>query len=137
MATQKANLINELFDLGRYINSNQENKDLTMIQLRTVMFVQECHIVKPTKIAKYFSITPASVTSQIDNLVEKGWLERIYNSNDKRVIEVSLSKKGQNQLPKELKDLEKNNEWILTTLSKDEQEKSLQLLKKLNKSARK
>ena len=136
MATHKAELIKEMFDLGRHINSKQSKSNLTMIQLRTVMFVVEQGRVKPTNIANHFAITPASVTSQIDTLVEEGWLKREPNANDKRVLEVIVTKKGKTQLPKELENLEKNYEWIFTTLNKDEQGNLLELLKKVNNSVR-
>lgn len=129
-------MITEIFDLGRYISSNQPDSRLTMIQLRTVMYISKNGTVKPTEIAKTFAITPASVTSQIDNLVEEGWLERQYNQDDKRVIEVSLTERGKRELPKEIQKLESSCDWIFSALSTQEQKDLLNLLKKATKAAR-
>jgi DNA-binding MarR family transcriptional regulator len=102
----------------------------------TVLFVSEKGIVKPTEIAKHFAITPASVTSQIDNLVEEGWLERKYNQDDKRVIEVTLTERGKKELPKELDKLDESTEWLFKGLDSEEKKKLPELIRKINKSAR-
>jgi DNA-binding MarR family transcriptional regulator len=134
MNFKKEELITEVFDLGRNISAKQLNSELTMIQLRTVIFVERKGIVKPTEIAKKFSITPASVTSQIDKLVEQGWLERRYNQDDKRVIEVILTEKGKKRLGKLKVGLINNCSWIFKTLDKQEQDTLFDLVSRLNKS---
>ncbi len=134
MNFKKEELITEVFDLGRNISAKQLDSELTMIQLRTVIFVESEGIVKPTEIAKKFSITPASVTSQIDKLVEQGWLERKYNQDDKRVIEVVLTDKGKKQLGKLKEELVNNCSWIFKTLDKQEQDTLFDLVSRLNKS---
>jgi DNA-binding MarR family transcriptional regulator len=136
MTSFKTNLIKEVFDLSRYISSAQTKSRLTMIQIRTLIFVYENEIVKPTEIAKKFAITPASVTSQIDKLVRDGWLKRVYNQDDKRVIEVKLTERAKIELPGEIKELHKSCEWIFNALSSEDQKELLSLVKKVNKSAR-
>jgi DNA-binding MarR family transcriptional regulator len=134
--SNKTEMIKEIFDIARFIGSNKPGSRLTMIQLRTIMYISENGLVKPTEIAKYFSITPASVTSQIDNLVKEGWLERVYNKDDKRVIEVKLTGRAKNELSLEIEKLNKQCSWIFETLDKEEEKKLLEILKKLNKKAR-
>jgi DNA-binding MarR family transcriptional regulator len=135
MASYKTDMIKEVFDLARYISSSQPDGRLTLIQLRTVMFVAEHGTVKPTEIAKNFAITPASVTSQIDNLVKEGWLERRYNQDDKRVIEVTITDRGKKELPKEIEKLEENCGWLFNTVSTEEAKQITMLVKKANKAA--
>ena len=134
MNSKNTELITEIFDLARNINSKQRNNTLTMIQLRTALFVHQNGIAKPTEIAKTFSITPASVTSQIDKLVREGWLERKQNQDDKRVLEVVLSKKGESKLEEEVMNLKRNCLWIFNTLDKEEQRELLDLVSRINKS---
>lgn len=132
MTSFKTNLIKEIFDLSRHITSEQMKSRLTMIQIRTLIYVHENKIVKPTEIAKNFRITPASVTSQIDKLVEDGWLERVRNEDDKRVIEVKLTEKGKRELPNEIEKLHQSCEWIFKSLDQQEQKKLLELVRKVN-----
>jgi DNA-binding MarR family transcriptional regulator len=134
--SNKTEMIKEIFDIARFIGSNKSESRLTTIQLRTIMYISENGLVKPTEIAKYFSITPASVTSQIDNLVKEGWLERVYNKDDKRVIEVKLTGRAKKELPLEIEKLNKQCSWVFETLDKEEEKELLEILKKLNKKAR-
>lgn len=135
MASYKIDIIKEVFDLARYISSSKPEGRLTLIQLRTVMFVAENRIVKPTEIAKKFAITPASVTSQIDSLVEDGWLERKYNQDDKRVIEVTMTDRGKRELPRELEKLQESCEWLFRALDTEDAKQLTGLVKKANKAA--
>ena len=134
MIKNRIEIIKEVFDLGRHISSKDTNNRLTVIQLRTVMFVSKEGLAKPTKIAKEFAITPASVTSQIDNLVKEGWLKRKYNRDDKRVIEIELTEKGREELPREIKKLEDSCSTLFEALTDQEQKQLLELVKKANNS---
>lgn len=134
MASERIEIINHIFDLARYLNSNQLDTTLTMIQLRTVMYISDHGKVKPTEIAKNFMITPASVTSQIDTLVERDWIERVFNQNDKRVIEVRLTDEGRKLLPKEIDKLNESCSWIFNSLDTTEQKTLLALLEKISSS---
>jgi DNA-binding MarR family transcriptional regulator len=133
MSTQDTQILSALFDLGRYISSNQLNSDITVIQLRTLGFIYNRGKVKPTEIAKYFEITPASVTSQIDGLVEKGYLKREYNQADKRVIEVALTDDGTKIFLSALEELKERCSWIFETINEKETEVLLQLIEKVRK----
>jgi DNA-binding MarR family transcriptional regulator len=132
MTSFKTSLIKEIFDLSRHISSEQMKSRLTMIQIRTLIYIYENKIVKPTEIAKKFKITPASVTSQIDKLVKDGWLKRVRNEDDKRVIEVELTEMGKRELPNEIEKLHKSCEWIFKSLDRQEQKELFELVKKVN-----
>ena len=134
MPTQRTEIISEIFDLARSINSNQLDTTLTMIQLRTVMYISKNGTVKPTEIAKNFNITPASVTSQIDTLVGIGLIERVFNQDDKRVIEVTLTKQGKDLLPKEIKKLNESSSWIFKSLTEKDESQLLEILRKISYS---
>jgi DNA-binding MarR family transcriptional regulator len=103
-----------------------------MIQLRTAIFINEKGTVKPTDIARKFSITPASVTSQIDTLVKEGIIIRKFNSDDKRVIEVALTKRGEDVLEKNIRELNDRCSWISDSLTLEEQKELLNLTMRIN-----
>jgi DNA-binding MarR family transcriptional regulator len=134
MKSKKTELVTEVFDLARNVAAKQAKSHLTMIQLRTLIFIRERGVVKPTEIAKKFSITPASVTSQIDKLVNEGWLERISNQDDKRVVEVTLTKKGQRNIDKEVENFESNCSWIFENIDNEEEKQLLDYITRLNRS---
>lgn len=76
-------------------------------------------------------IANSSMTYVLDNLVSKGYIERIKNENDKRYFVISLTHKGRlfmdDIYPKHFKHMTE----VLECLTKDEQIILQQLLKKL------
>ena len=47
------------------------------------------------EIARYLHLSPASLTTAVNVLVKKGYLEREYSSEDRRVIHVRLTETGE------------------------------------------
>lgn len=47
-----------------------------------------------TEVANELHLTPGTLTSTIDRLVKKGYVERIRGLDDRRVIRLGLTKKG-------------------------------------------
>lgn len=47
------------------------------------------------EIARYLHISPASLTTAVNVLVKKGYLDRMYSAEDRRVIHVRLTEAGE------------------------------------------
>lgn len=60
-------------------------------------------------IADKLGITPPSTTAIVENLCEKGLLERIFDENDRRITRIVLT-------PKSLKEFSKNKNMRLTVI---------------------
>lgn len=45
-------------------------------------------------IAKFLSVTPGALTTSVNTLVKKGYLERYYTKEDRRIVFVKLTEKG-------------------------------------------
>lgn len=131
----KRDIIREIFDLARHFSVMPKGNKLTIVQLRTLVFIDSMGIVKPTEIAKEFLITPATITSQIDILVNDGWLERSYNTSDRRVIEISLTEWGKKELEIEREKYMEFYQSTLDILSLEEQESLLIMLKKIHNNS--
>jgi MarR family transcriptional regulator, organic hydroperoxide resistance regulator len=50
-----------------------------------------------TKIAPLLGLEPRSLTRMLKNLEEKGWIKRIIDDNDKRIVNVFLTDQGKFQ----------------------------------------
>lgn len=48
-----------------------------------------------TSIADFLGISKPLMTQQVDKLVENGFMDREFNPEDRRIIEISLTQKGQ------------------------------------------
>ena len=46
-------------------------------------------------IAKFLSVTPGALTTSVNTLVKKGYLERSYTKEDRRIVFVTLTKHGE------------------------------------------
>lgn len=111
--------------------------ELSPLQLRTLVFIRDKGCVKSSDLAKQFNVTPATITAQIDKLVANGWLERCDDGNDRRVINITLTKKSQKEVDTLVDQTIKRYDWVFNSLTKEEQQIFLNLVIKINQNARK
>ncbi|MFV0556800.1 MAG: MarR family winged helix-turn-helix transcriptional regulator [Lactovum sp.] len=87
-----------------------------------------------TEIAEMLDIKPSSVTAQVKQLEERGYIERRTDENDGRIIRVFLTKKGRNAETNYQEQQDKISEQVFEVLTAEEQEKLKFLLEKLLES---
>jgi DNA-binding MarR family transcriptional regulator len=104
---------------------------LSLLEIRTLLFIKKHKSVKPMDISKEFGVTPATVTVQIDRLVKKGCVERKSNKDDGRSIIVLLTEKAEKQLNKITNEKLKSYDAIFKNLTQDDQRKLLKLMEKM------
>lgn len=87
-------LFNEIQDI--------EEKALTASEFRNIS-INDMHILEAvgiqepknmSTVARTLSVTVGTLTIAINNLVKKGYVERIRSQEDRRVVLISLSEKG-------------------------------------------
>ena len=73
----------------------------------TDLSVRELHIIDAidnltqsgkntmANVAKFLSVTPGALTTAINTLVKKGYVERKYTNEDRRIIFVTITEKGE------------------------------------------
>ena len=135
MSTRRE-ILKQSIDLVKHLNlRTDEECNLSPLQLRTLSYVQKGECVKPTEIAKEFNITPATVTAQIDKLVKKGWIKRASCKDDRRVVNITLTPKAQNELDGVIDKTLEKYDWIFEVLTKEEEEQLLNLFIKIHENA--
>jgi DNA-binding MarR family transcriptional regulator len=67
---------------------------LSASQLHCILVLNEMGPLPPSKIAQHIMVNSSTVTGVIDRLEKKGFLERMRNSKDRRVITIALTEKG-------------------------------------------
>ena len=90
----------------------------------------ECALT-PNKLMELTHITSGSMTTRIDKLSKKGWVERISNSSDKRSIKVALTDSGRSVIESAVAKHEEAVDKLLGNLTEKEQQRLLKLLSKL------
>jgi DNA-binding MarR family transcriptional regulator len=72
--------------------------NLTVPQIKTLFFVSNHGGTNPTRLATALGVTPPNVTGIIDRLVEQGLLVRQNSSEDRRVLVLQTTEKGESIL---------------------------------------
>ena len=82
-------MFNDILDIEERALITSEYKDIS---------VNDMHIQEPknmSTVAKAVSVTTGTLTIAINHLVKKGYVERTRSEEDRRVVLVSLSEKGE------------------------------------------
>ena len=69
-------------------------RDLSITEIHTVEAVGLYGSKTMSEIAASLEITMGTLTTAVDKLIRKGYLERNRSNTDRRIVNVSLSKKG-------------------------------------------
>ncbi|TQR17534.1 MarR family winged helix-turn-helix transcriptional regulator [Psychrobacillus vulpis] len=99
--------------------TNDENlsENLVLLLLRLKLY----RYMKITEISEAFMLTPGAATSMCDKLEDLNFVERVRIKDDRRVVRVSLTKKGEERV-----------EAIFTKFSKEKLEKITSVLIEIN-----
>jgi len=76
------------------------NGTITPPQIFILIYLNKMGELRMTDVARYLSVTTAAATGIVDRLVRGGYVSRVYDPSDRRIIRVRLTEKG--------KDLVKN-----------------------------
>lgn len=72
--------------------------DLSVRELHIIDSIQ--HLTPQCKntmanVAKFLSVTPGALTTAVNTLVKKGYLERSYTKEDRRIVFIALTEQGE------------------------------------------
>ena len=88
------NLFNEIMDIEARAIITPEFKDITNNDMHVIEAVGIGEPRNMSAVAKLLSITVGTLTIAVNNLVKKGYIERVRSKEDRRVVLVSLTEKG-------------------------------------------
>ena len=102
----KATLIKKIIDLERrlsralsqYTPEPWLGLNLTVAQLKCLVVIASEGSTSSRKLAEALGVTPANVTGIVDRLVEQGLVSRRENPDDRRMLIIELTEKGDNLL---------------------------------------
>ncbi|MBF0788134.1 MULTISPECIES: MarR family winged helix-turn-helix transcriptional regulator [unclassified Streptococcus] len=69
-------------------------KDISIKEMHTIDVIGNKDGVTPSDVARALMVTLGTVTTSLNNLERKGYIERIRSIKDRRVIHLHLTKKG-------------------------------------------
>ena len=129
----------KLHDLFRETATNlpdMPNIDISIRENRILALICMMTEDKPDgialkELAAAMKLAPATVSELVDNLVNKDLLVRVQNPNDRRAIQITLSKYGQKLVDDSLRSIDDLCEKLLSDLSPAEQKALLGGLSKV------
>lgn len=124
----KAQLIKEIVEHQRRINRDMRQRtldtwmelNLTVPQLRSLFFIANQRSTNFTKLASALGVTPSNVTGIIDRLVEQGLVSRQENPEDRRMLILRVTDKGESVTTSLRERRASHMSEILTHLSLEE-----------------
>ena len=90
-----------IFSIRRLIQANElytkelnKKYHVSAAQLNCILTLYEYGPLPPSKIASHIMVKSSTVTGVVDRLERKGFVERMRNSPDRRVITIQLTEAG-------------------------------------------
>ena len=128
-------LIALMFSMGRLMRKRfNESGGLaatpSLLQMEMLRFVDEKKNPPMKQVADFLSISAPSATSLVEDMVGRGYLDRLADEKDRRMIRLSISRKGKAALSTHVR---KKMAHIRKTLGKLSVEDRAQLARILSK----
>ncbi len=74
--------------------------DVTVAQLHVLKIVNDRGCCKMSEISNSLKVTMGNITSMVDRLIKQNLVKRYSDPKDRRVVNISLTKKGENMVKK-------------------------------------
>ena len=115
---------------GKKHNNELCRGKITMPQFIILDFLSTRHDAMMTDVAKYLEISTAAVTGMMDRLQKSGYLGRVHDVKDRRIVRLKLTSKGKKLV---VKIHEERRQMIITMFSKISQPERDEYLRILTK----
>lgn len=87
-------IFNDILTIEQRALSEGEFKDLSITEIHTIEAIGMYEARSMSEVAKDLKITVGTLTTAINNLVKKGYVERKRVEEDRRVVLIQLTKRG-------------------------------------------
>lgn len=126
-------LFNEIMDIEEKALITSEFKDISVNDMHIIEAIGVHEPKNMSTVARALSVTVGTLTIAINNLVKKGYVERVRSQEDRRVVLISLSNKGEKAFNHHQKFHDKMVLAVLKDLNMEETEALTNALLKLQK----
>ncbi|WP_339173104.1 MarR family transcriptional regulator [Anoxybacillus sp. FSL W8-1294] len=108
-----------------------ELDDITHDQYYVLRYIYKRGVCTSTELADVFAVNKSAITAMTNRLVEKGMIARGKDEDDRRIIALSLTEKGEQWLVETERKVYELVETMMTKLSHEEIEQFIQTYEKL------
>lgn len=89
------NLFNEIMDIEQKALITSEFKNISVNDMHIIAAIGIQEPKNMTTVAKALSVTVGTLTIAVNNLVKKGYVQRVRSQEDRRVVLISLAESGE------------------------------------------
>lgn len=126
-------LFNEIMDIEEKAIITEEFKDISNNDMHIIEAIGKGEAKSMSVVAKSLSVTVGTLTIAINNLVKKGYVGRVRSEKDRRVVLISLTKKGEKAYNHHKKFHEEMVQATLEGMDQGQIEVLVQALKNLSR----
>ena len=110
----------------------EEYKNMTANDMHVIEAIGMEEQKNMTSVARSLDVTTGTLTISVNNLVKKGYVDRVRSEQDRRVVLISLSEKGKKAYLHHQKFHDKMIDAVVEELTEEEEEVLEKALVKLN-----
>ncbi len=135
-------LISLFFDTGRLIKEKSNNSEdlncssihkshFSMLRIEAIVLIEK---EEPTmkRLADYLHIKAPSATSLVSSLVKVGFIKRLANSNDRRMVQMKITDKGREFIKDGSKQMTEKLKEVLSKLKQDQIDNFIKIMQDIN-----
>ena len=115
-------LFQEILDIESKALITSEFKDISVNDMHIIEAIGEREPKNMSSVAKIMSVTVGTLTIAINSLVKKGYVHRERSEEDRRVVLISLTKKGKKANAHHMKFHDGMIQAVLKDLDEEQQE---------------
>ena len=125
-------LFNDIIELEEKVLITGEFKNISKNDMHIIDAIGSRQNKNMSTLAKKLKVTVGTITIAINNLVKKGYVNRLRSKEDKRVVLVSLSDKGERAYARHFAFHRDMVDTILKGLDEEETQNLIETLKKIH-----
>jgi DNA-binding MarR family transcriptional regulator len=105
---------------------------IPMLHLEVLRLIASSPGLSMHKVAQHFSVTPPSATSLVDILFKEGYITRIIDNKDRRLVRLQITPKGLKRLRQGQREMEVKMRGLFRALNDKEIKQLIRIMEKLS-----
>ena len=112
-------------------NNSLNDDGVTLSQIKLLCILKQEGSLTLKELEKYFCVAQATISGIVVRLEKKGLIEGFYSPEDKRAKHIRLTDDGIKMCEHAKCSMERNEQWLLSSLDDDEKKELHTLLQKI------